>query len=93
MYFLEGLLKIANLVLSIIAAFISISLIKTSNKKHYLRPWLALIAALFFFMIQEILGALRAFDIFETSYLTHIVPTFILGFLIFALTFQINVKK
>jgi len=93
LYFLEGLLKIANLVLSIIAAIIALSLIKASSKKHYLKPWLALIPALFFFMIQEILGALRAFDIFSTSYLTHIVPTFILGFMIFALTFQINIKK
>ena len=93
MYFLEGLLKIANLVLSIVAALIAISLIKASNEKKYLKPWLALIIALFFFMIQEILGALRAFDIFETPYLTHIVPTFILGFLIFAVTYQINIKK
>ena len=93
MFYLEGLLKIANLVLSIVAALIAISLIKASTEKKYLKPWLALIIALFFFMIQEILGALRAFDIFETSYLTHIVPTFILGFLIFALTYQINIKK
>jgi len=93
LYFLEGLLKIANLVLSIVAAIIAISLIKASTEKRYLKPWLSLIIALFFFMIQEILGALRAFDIFETPYLTHIVPTFILGFLIFALTYQINIKK
>ncbi len=93
LFFVEGLLKIANLVLSVIAAIIAIGLIKASTKKHYLKPWLALIVALFFFMIQETLGALRAFSIFSTSYLTHIVPTIILGFLIFALTFQINIKK
>lgn len=93
MYYTEGLLKIANLVLSMIAAIIALSLIKASTEKRYLKPWLALIIALFFFMIQEILGALRAFDIFETPYLTHIVPTFILGFLIFAVTYQINIKK
>lgn len=90
--YIEGILKIANLFLSIIAGIIALSLFKISKKKE-LRPWRMLIIALVFFAIQEILGALRAFNIFSTAYLTHIVPTVILGFLVAALLLQININK
>lgn len=89
---IEGILKIANLFLAVVAGLIAISLFRISKKKH-LKPWLILIIALVLFAVQEILGALRAFNYFSTPYLTHIVPTAILGLLIFALVLQIGINE
>jgi len=89
--YIEGILKIANLFLAVVAGIIALTLFKASKKQ--LAPWRILIIALIFFAVQEILGALRAFNIYESPYLTHIIPTAILGLLIFALVLQINVKK
>ncbi len=93
MEYLEGILKISNLFLSIIAGFIAITLFMLSRKRVELKPWKILVIALVFFALQELLGALRAFNIFSTPYLTRLVPTIILGLLIFALTKQINLTK
>ncbi|MBW2974325.1 hypothetical protein KY366_01275 [Candidatus Woesearchaeota archaeon] len=93
MQYLEGLLKIANLILACIAGIIGISLINVSKIKKELNAWVFLIMALIFFAIQEILGALRAFLIFESPYLTHIIPTVILAFLIVALLKQLSIHK
>jgi predicted membrane-bound dolichyl-phosphate-mannose-protein mannosyltransferase len=90
--YIEGILKIANLFLSVVAGLIALSLLKASTKKIYLKPWYLLITILVLFAVQEILGALRAFNIYSTSYLTHIVPTLILGLLIWTLVLQINIK-
>ena len=90
MQFIEGIFKIANLFLAIVAGFIAVSLFHHAHRKDILKAWKALIIALVLFSFQEILGALRAFQIFETPYLTHIVPTAILGFLILALVMQIS---
>ena len=89
--FLEGILKITNGVLSIIAACVALSLFKISHERKELRSWKALIMAVFFFMIQQILGALRAFGIFESPFLTHVVPAVVLGFLMYALIWQIHI--
>lgn len=86
--FLEGIIKISNIILSLIAGLFALSLFKVTSKKS-LFPWKILIIALIFFVFQEILGALRAFKIYNSPFLTHIVPTIILGLLIFALTLQI----
>ncbi len=91
--YLEGILKIANLILAVVAGFIGLSLIRISRKKKELNAWVLLIVALVFFAIQEILGALRAFKIYESAYLTHIVPTIILVFLMVALIKQIGISK
>ncbi len=91
--YLEGILKIANLLLAFIAGAIALSLIKKTRKRKELGAWLMLIFALVFFAVQEILGALRAFQIFESLFLTHIVPTVILALLIIALVQQINIQK
>lgn len=90
--YIEGILKIANLFLSVVAGLIAISLFRASTKKTYLKPWYLLIIVLVLFAVQEVLGALRAFQIYETSYLTHLIPTFILGLLIWTLVLQINIK-
>ena len=93
LYLIEGVIKIANVFLSVVAGIIAISLFHISHKKKELRPWRWLIAALVLFAVQMILGALRAFKIFESPYLTHIVPTAILVLLITALILQINIGK
>ena len=93
MQYLEGLLKIANLFLAVVAGIMAVSLVKISRKKKELNAWIILIIALVFFAIQMILGALRAFNVFESPYLTHIVPTVILVLLIIALLKQINIQK
>lgn len=93
MQYLEGILKVAILVLSLVAGAIAISLIKISKKRKELNAWLLLIIALIFFAVQVILGALRAFNIFESPYLTHIVPTVILVFLAIALLKQIKIQN
>jgi peptidoglycan/LPS O-acetylase OafA/YrhL len=89
--YLDGILKITNLILSLVAGGIALSLIRVSKKKKELNAWIFLIIALIFFAIQEILGALRAFQIFESPYLTHIVPTIILALLTIALVKQIYI--
>ena len=90
--YLEGILKIANLFLALVAGIIAISLIKLSRKSKNRNSWYLLIIVLILFAVQEILGALRAFSIFSNPYLTHIVPTAMLMLLIWALILQINTK-
>jgi len=91
--YLEGILKIANLVLAVVAGVVGVGLIKISRMKKELNAWIWLIVALILFGIQEILGALRAFNIYENPYLTHIIPTLILASLIIALVKQIYLHK
>jgi len=91
--YLEGILKIANLVLALVAGIMGISLIKISKKRKELNAWVILIIALIFFAIQMIFGALRAFKIFESQYITHIIPTVILILLIIALIKQMHIQK
>lgn len=91
--YLEGIFKIANLLLSVVAGYIALSMLKISEQRKGLKPWNMLIIALVFFAVQEILGALRAFRIYSSVFLTHIVPTVILGFLIAALVMQIYEHK
>ena len=90
---IEGILKIANVFLALVAGFISLSLFKVSHRKKELKPWKLLIIALVLFSVQEILGALRAFEIFESAYLTHIIPTAMLGLLLAAVILQIGLTS
>ena len=90
---LEGILKIANLFLAVVAAVIGIGLFKSSFKDKVLRAWKPLAVALILFAVQQILGALRAFGIYESPFLTHINVSLLLGFLIYALVQQIGVTK
>lgn len=93
MDYIVGLLKIANLLLALVAGVIAANLFRSTRKKKELKPWTYLIIGLILFVVQEILGALRAFQIFESPYLTHIVPTILLAFLIIALIMQINIHR
>lgn len=93
MQYIEGIIKIANVFLAVVAGSVALSLIRVSQRKRELKPWQLLIAALVLFAVQEILGALRAFKIFESPFLTHIIPTAILALLLVAIVLQINILK
>tara|TARA_Y100000310_G_C20555246_1_gene750170 strand:+ start:309 stop:599 length:291 start_codon:yes stop_codon:yes gene_type:complete len=88
--YLEGILKIGNLVLAVVAGIIALSLVKATRERKELRPWIFMIGALVFFAVQMVLGALRAFQIFESPFLTHVNPALILVCIITALILQIQ---
>jgi len=90
--FTTGVLQIANLILAVVAGLIAASLFEAS-KRTSLRPWKALAIALIFFVLEEIFGGLRSFGIYSNSWITHIIPSIILGFLIWGLSEQISVIK
>lgn len=91
--FIEGVLQIANVFLSIVAGIIAASLFKSTTKHKLLKPWRCLIAVLILFAIVLIFGALRSFNIFESTFITHIIPTAMLALLIAALLQQIRISS
>lgn len=88
-----GSSQLGAVILSIIAAFIAISLVKISHEKGVLRGWRALLIAVILFAFEEIFGILRTFGIYNNPWITHVIPSFILALLIFAIINQINVAK
>ncbi|MFH1642435.1 MAG: hypothetical protein ABIC04_06065 [Nanoarchaeota archaeon] len=93
MEYFEGIIKIANVFLVVVAGVIAISLFHVSHRRKELKPWKLLIVTLVFFAIQMIFGALRAFKIFESPYLTHIIPTIMLVLILIAIILQIQITK
>lgn len=83
----------AAAILSVFAGLIAAQFFILSSKRKNLSAWRFLAIALILFTIEEILGTLATFGVFVTEYLTHVVPTFILGFLIAALVKQICVNQ
>jgi len=90
--FITGVLQIANFFLSIVAGLIAASLFEASKKKE-LRAWKPLTVALILFAFEEIFGGLRSFSIYSNAWITHVIPSAILAFLIYSLIVQINVIK
>jgi len=88
-----GIAQLAAGFLAIIAGFIAISMLGKARQQKILKAWRFLLVAAILFAIEEVLGALKAFNVYSTPHLTHIVPSFILAFLIAALAVQINVNK
>lgn len=86
--FTTGVLQTANFILAIVAGLIAASLFSESTRKA-LRPWRPLAIALIFFALEEIFGALRSFNIYTSSWITHVIPSVIMVFLIAALVMQI----
>lgn len=80
-------------ILSIIAAFIAISMFRAAGKTKKLRAWRYLLIGLLFFSAVELAGAIKTFGIFSTPYLTHVLVSFVLVFLIAALVIQININR
>ena len=91
--FIDGMIQIAVVFLSIVAGFVALSLFKTSHKLEHLKPWKPLIICLVLFMVEEILGTLAAFSIYKSSFLTHVIPSIILMLLIYSLILQISEAK
>jgi hypothetical protein len=91
--YIEGILKIANIFLVLIASGIAISVFYNAWKNRELRAWKPMIIALILFGVQQILGFLRAWGIYESPFLTHVNVSLLLGFLIYALILQIGVVK
>lgn len=88
-----GIAVITTVVLSIIAGYLALSLIEHSGKHKYLAAWRPMIIGLLLFATLEIVGALKIFGIWSSTWLTHVLASFILVFLISALLKQINVTR
>lgn len=88
--YLEGVLQVAAIFLAVVAGIFAASLFKVSHETEHLKPWKYLIFALILFAVEEILGSLVAFKIILPTFLTHIIPTFILVLIILALSAQIT---
>jgi len=88
-----GIAVLSAVALSVIAGLLAVSLFDLSSKRTHLRAWKPLIFALVLFALEEILGALKVFGVWRTAWLTHVVPSFILLFLIMALLRQINIAR
>jgi len=79
--------------LSVVAGIIALSLFKSARENKILRSWRFLIIGLVLFAVEEVIGALKTFGIYETPHLTHIIPFFILLFVIAGVLAQINITK
>jgi len=89
MSFIAGVIGLTNTLLAVAAGILALTLFKSAHKK--LAAWKPLIIVLVLFAIEMILGILKAFHIYSTPHLTHIVPSILLGFLIYALVRQIYI--
>lgn len=85
--------QIGAVILSIIAGIIAISMFKQARKRKLLQAWKYLIPALVLFAFEEIFGALRTFGVYSNPWITHVIPSFILAFLIASLVVQIQINK
>lgn len=88
-----GIAQLTALFLAIFAAFFATTLFKSSKQFAMLGAWRYLIITIVLFAVEELLGTLRSFGVFATPHLTHIVPSFVLIFLIAALQRQISINK
>ena len=88
-----GISQLAAGFLAIFAALFAMTLFKSSNQFALLRAWKFLIPTLVLFAIEEVLGTLKTFGVYETPHLTHVVPSFIMVFLIAALLKQVHINK
>ncbi|MEM4254433.1 MAG: hypothetical protein QXR48_03575 [Candidatus Woesearchaeota archaeon] len=88
-----GSCQIGAVLLSFVAGFIALTMLKQAKQRRLLRAWRFLVWSLVFFVIEEFVGALKTFGIWSTPWLTHVLPAAILGFLIAALIIQIQVTK
>lgn len=88
-----GIATLTAVFLSIIAGFLALSLFERAGQRKYLSAWKPLAIALVLFACEEIVGALKIFGVWSTPWLTHVIPSFILVFLIAALIKQINITR
>jgi len=87
-----GVAQFAAAFLAVIAMFIALTMFKKAEEKP-LKAWKFLLFGVIFFAIEEVVGALQTFGVYETPYLTHVIPGIIMGFLITALVIQTNIAR
>lgn len=87
-----GVAQFAAGFLAVIAAFIALTMFRKAEQKP-LKAWIYLLIGVIFFAIEEVIGALKTFGIFETQYLTHVIPGIIMALLITALVVQTNIAR
>ncbi len=88
-----GISIITTVFLSVIAGTIALTMFEKASQRRYLSAWKPLIVALVLFVVEELFGALKVFGVWSTPWLTHVIPSFILVFLIAALLRQINITR
>ncbi|MBW3019281.1 hypothetical protein KY329_03800 [Candidatus Woesearchaeota archaeon] len=88
-----GIAQLTVVLLSVIAGIIALSMFKQTGQAKYLRSWRPMIYALVFFAAVEIAGLLKNFNFYSNPWLTHVLVSFILVFLIAGLYRQINIAK
>jgi len=88
-----GIAQFTVVVLSVIAGLLALSMFKRTGEKKYLRAWRPLIIGLVFFAAVEIAGLLRNFQLHSNPWITHVLVSFVLVFLIAGLYRQINITK
>ena len=92
--YFAGVLAISNIFLALVAGAIAITLFKPTSKKHpLLRPWRYLLAALLLFIFIEIVASLRAFNIAQLPWTTHITASVMVILIIGALLAQLEAAK
>src|SRR3989344_2615976 len=88
-----GIAILTAVILSFIAGLLALSLFHKSTQRRHLSAWRPLIFALVLFTAEEVFGALKVFGVWSTPWLTHVIPSFILIFLIAALVRQIDATR
>ena len=93
-----GIAQLSAVFLSIVAGVLALSLMRNASRQPLLRAWRYMVWALVLFTIEEIVGALRTFGVVpslhtEYAWVTHVIPTFVLLFLIAAILNQLSVNR
>ena len=91
--FIYGIAQFAAAFLSVVAGLIALSMFQISHKQKLLRAWKFLIIALVLFAVQEVIGALDAFGLYNYVWETHVLVSILLVFFMAALITQISINK
>lgn len=95
--YLIGAIQIVVVLLCIYGFFLFFRLfgkLNNTKERDKYSAWKYLFIALILYAIEEVIGILDAFNILrEYNYLRHVIPSFLLIVLIFAVTKQISVLR
>jgi len=86
-----GIATLTAVFLSVIAGVIALGMFEQARQRKHLAAWKPLIIALVLFAVEETVGALKIFGVYSTTWLTHVIPSFIMLFLIAAITASLDV--
>ena len=88
-----GIAQFSAAFLSVIAGIIALTMFRAAREQKHLRSWRYLLIGLILFAVEEVLGALKTFGIYSTPHLTHVIPFFILLFVMAGVVSQISITK